>query len=249
MASSMAWAMSRLVSPLALPDWMPTSTSPVSRCRPGQASGSTVAIVTSSGHRPRTAPLARRTVAVAAGTISRIATQSVSLGSPSKGRATNGAGAGREDWSARSRRGLRDALPMAATLVAAAYARRAGGSQRRARCRDWCGSAHSTCGGEVGGCIPMRRRGAGADVVRSRGRAGRRRRSRRPRRASPRSRSACSAAVPAWCRAANVDAAVRPRSASTRRHVSSRSRPTRGRSSTVACTSSTRRPASRTRSR
>src|SRR3954453_16089079 len=114
----MAWAMSRLVSPLALPDWIPTSTSPLSRCRPGQASGSTVAIVTSSGAPSGALPAAKRTVAVAAGTISRIATQSVSLARPSNGRATNGAGSGRAERSVRSARGRRDALPMRATLVA-----------------------------------------------------------------------------------------------------------------------------------
>src|SRR6478735_208433 len=109
---------------------MPTSTSPFSRCRPGQASGSTVAMVTSSGAPSGALPLANRTVAVAAGTISRIATQSVSPGRPSKGRATKGAGAGRVVRSARAPRGRREALPMRATLVAARVGSRQRGRER-----------------------------------------------------------------------------------------------------------------------
>ncbi len=169
------------------------------------------------------------------------------------------------DWSARSRRGLRDALPMAATLVAerrppshgrspnGRWAVTAYGDGRQevgTRLGSECGAlgrAYHAMSGDwaLGGSAQGRRqRREGEHVVGSR-EAERRDEDRRTPRArpAPRSRSACSAAVPAWWRAAKVAAAVRPRSASTRRHVSSRSRPTRGRSSTVACTSSTLRPA------
>ena len=48
-AASSCPARSREASPLALPDWVPMSTVPSARCRPGQAIGSTVATVTSLG--------------------------------------------------------------------------------------------------------------------------------------------------------------------------------------------------------
>src|SRR5687768_8772065 len=78
-------------------------------------------MVTSSGAPSGACPLANRTVAVAAGRISRIATQSVSPVSPSKGRETNGAGSTCErrlvPWSVAPCLRRRDALPMAQTLV------------------------------------------------------------------------------------------------------------------------------------
>lgn len=62
-------------------------TVPSERCSAGHAMGSTVAIVADS--TPSGAwPSANRTATVAAGRISRIATHSVSCGSPSKGRFT-----------------------------------------------------------------------------------------------------------------------------------------------------------------
>ena len=84
--------MSRLASPLVEPDWSATMTAPSARRRPDQASGKTVATVAVWGPVAATAPGLNVTVAVAAGTTSRMATQSVSPVSPSKGLATKAAG-------------------------------------------------------------------------------------------------------------------------------------------------------------
>ena len=81
-ASRSAAARSRLASPLVPPDWVATNSCPSLRCRAGQAIGSTVQTVAGSWFATSL------TAAVAAGTISRSATHSVSAGSPSKGRAT-----------------------------------------------------------------------------------------------------------------------------------------------------------------
>ena len=77
-------------------------TVPSARCRPGHAIGSTVATVTSLGAPSGTCSGRTETVAVAAGRISRKATQSVSPSSPSNGRRSNGAGFGRDCLDAES---------------------------------------------------------------------------------------------------------------------------------------------------
>ena len=120
-AASREVARSREASPEIEPDCVPTKTVPSARCSPGQASGSTVAMVAPAGAPSGACPFAKVTVAVADGRISRIATQSVSPGRPSNGRATNGAGSTRvvaEPWSAPLRR--REALPMPTTLFGSA---------------------------------------------------------------------------------------------------------------------------------
>ena len=99
-AASTCAARSREASPLELPDWVPMSTDPSARCRPGHAIGSTVATTTSCGAPSGTKASATRTLAVAAGRISRTATQSVSPASPWNGRRSKGAAAGRERRSA-----------------------------------------------------------------------------------------------------------------------------------------------------
>ena len=90
--ASSTWATSRLASPVVEPAWSATMTAPSMRRSPDQAIGNIVATVAVWGRSAATIPAANVTVAVAAGTTSRIATQSVSPVSPSKGLATNGAG-------------------------------------------------------------------------------------------------------------------------------------------------------------
>ena len=68
-------------------------TAPSARRRPAHPSGRTVATVALRGPAAAPTPSAKVTVAVAAGTTSRIATQSVSPVRPSKGLAANGGGA------------------------------------------------------------------------------------------------------------------------------------------------------------
>ena len=84
--------MSRLASPLVDPDWSATMTAPSARRRPDQDSGNTVATVAVWGAVSATDPALNVTFAVAAGTTSRMATQSVSPVIPSKGLATKAAG-------------------------------------------------------------------------------------------------------------------------------------------------------------
>ena len=109
--------MSRLASPLVTLDWVAAKISPPVRCSAGHASGSTVATVAGAAAPPVPSAVTD-TGAVAAGRISRSATHSVSLGRPSKGRATNGAAAGPEGRSVVRRVRRRLALPMPGTLVA-----------------------------------------------------------------------------------------------------------------------------------
>jgi hypothetical protein len=76
--------MSRLTSSEEVCIWTPSRISPFARTSAGVPPGSTLARVTSR-------PSVVRSVAVAAGTSSRSATQSASPGSPSNGRVTGGA--------------------------------------------------------------------------------------------------------------------------------------------------------------